>query len=252
MQITTNKRTWFILIGSILIIIVLVMYPLQGFSSSTNIITHQIDIIAGNSKCFYEQIPNERDYTVTITEFNHTITNHNGGIIHEGISISIHNELGGVEIQTPIEIPAGQTFSFYICYNTDIRLKPDTYNMRTNFITEETEDPTEESPPAVSISKPEGNSLYVFNRKIHSNFCCKTMIIGPIDIIVEAIDESGIDYVEFYINDNQVENITEESSDSLYTYQWSNFAFGCYTIRIDAYDSLGNSDSESISVFKFL
>jgi hypothetical protein len=253
MQITTNKRTWFILIFSILFISVLVMYSLQGFSTHTHVITHQIDfdIIAGNSKCFHEQILNNRDYPVIITEFIHTDI--------EGITSSIHEVdssgsevIPGEEMQPPITINANENFSFFICYHTNAALSPGSYNLVTKFFMEETEDPIDDTPPNVSMVKPEENSLYVFNRKIHSNFCCKTMILGPIDIIVEAIDESGagIDYVEFYINNNLVENITEESSDSLYAYRWSSFAFGCYTIRIDAFDSLGNSASESMNVFK--
>lgn len=258
MSTTMKNQSPFILLFSIAFISLLFMYPLQGFStSSSTIITHEIDIIAGNSKCFYEQIPNDRDYLVVITEFIHTDI--------EGITISIHEVdssgsevIPGAEIHPPIEINANENFNFFICYQTHIALRPDSYQLETNFVMEESEDLIYDTPPTVTIRKPESNSLYVFNRKIHSNFPCITKIIGPIDIIVEVIDEleTGIDYVEFYINNNLVENITEESSSSdslyfsLYSYRWSNICFGFYTIRVDVYDSNANMAYESITVFK--
>ena len=164
MQITTNKRTWFILIFSILFISVLVMYSLQGFSTHTHVITHQIDfdIIAGNSKCFHEQILNDRECPVVITKFIHTNI--------EGITSSIREVdssgselIPGEEMQPPITINANENFSFFICYHTNAALTPGSYDLETKFIMEETEDPIEESLPTVSIVKPEENSSLQLN-----------------------------------------------------------------------------------------
>jgi len=247
MRTLMKKQSLFILIFSIAFISLLLMYPLQGFSSSSTIITHEIDIVSGNSKCFHEQIPNDREYPVVITEFIHSDI--------EGITISIHEvdstgseNVPGDEMQPPITIESEETFSFFICYQTHIALKPDTYELETKFVMEESENPTEDTPPSASIIKPEDHSLYVFNRKIHSNFCCKTMILGPIDITTVVTDEAGtgIDRVDFFINDELRKTLDTKP----YVYQWSDICFGFYTIRVDVYDNNANMASESITVFK--
>ena len=225
------------------------MYSLQGFSTHTHVITHQIDfdIIAGDSKCFYEQMLNNREYPVVITEFIHSDI--------EGITISIHEvdstgseNVPGDEMQPPIEINANENFSFFICYHTNVALSPGSYDLVTKFVMEETENPIEESPPTMSIVKPEENSLYLFNRKIHSNFCCKTMILGPIDINTVVTDEAGtgIDRVDFFINDDLRKTLDTKA----YVYRWSDICFGLHTIRVDVYDNNANMASESITVFK--
>jgi len=203
--------------------------------------------VIANVKCFHHEIINDRDYSILITGYDNTIC--------EGVTISIHEVesseseyFPGVEMNFPMMVEPGKDFSFFICYHTHVALEPKNYFLETKFIMEKSEVPIDDTPPTVFINKPEEHSLYVFDRKIHSNFCCKTMILGPININIEAIDESGtgIDYVEFYINDNFRTRIFSEP----FAYRWSSFAFGFYTIRINAYDNNGNSASESIIVFK--
>jgi hypothetical protein len=122
----------------------LILFSLNFVSSASNnnSINHDIDLIAGSSKCIEDELINTETHSVTITDIAHTITNQNGKTILEGITITIHEEIDE-SLKLPITIPAGETFSFYICYNTDIRLKPGTYNMVTDFIIETIEDETE-------------------------------------------------------------------------------------------------------------
>lgn len=74
------------------------------------------------------------------------------------------------------------------------------------------------------------------------------MIIGPIDINTVVTDEAGtgIDRVEFFINDDLRKTLETKP----YVYRWSDICFGLHTIRVDVYDTNANIVSESITVFK--
>ncbi len=77
------------------------------------------------------------------------------------------------------------------------------------------------------------------------------MIIGSIDIEVDATDDlSGIDRVEFYINDEL------KATDTTKPFNWTwdertPFKFR-YTIMVTAYDIAGNSAMNEIMVWRFL
>lgn len=254
------------------IIILLITSVIAGgsllLSSTLNSSTPQYSIAAGDTLCRLENFTNTQDSKAIITDIVHTGT---PDLI--GIDITVYNVtftgnddfIKNGETQPPFTVEPGETFHFYICYDTDFYLKPETYtffvhynndtaldeesfNVRTNFIIEESEEPIDDTPPTVSIAKPESNSLYVFNRKIHSNFCFKTMILGSIDINTIVIDESGtgIDRVEFFINDDLRKTLDTKP----YVYRWSDICFGLHTIRVDVYDNNANMASESITVFK--
>jgi len=102
-------------------------------------------------------------------------------------------------------------------------------------------------PPVVEIIKPE-NALYIRNKEKLP--LCKPLIIGYIDIEVEASDEeSGINRVEFYIDGELKYNDTTEP----YIWTWDErtpFRFR-HTIKVIAYDEAGNYASSEISVRKF-
>lgn len=134
------------IISVLIISCFLIFISLNFVSSSSNnntVINHNINLVAGSSKYIQEQIINNEDHPVNITAFNHIITNENGDTIHEGINITVHKEKQEEPITLPVTIPSQQTFSFYICYSTDIRLKPGTYTMKTNIVKEKTEHITE-------------------------------------------------------------------------------------------------------------
>ena len=100
-------------------------------------------------------------------------------------------------------------------------------------------------PPIVKIIKPV-NGLYINNKKFFSLF--KPFIIGDIDIEVYAADhESGMDKVEFYIDDILQETIKSYQ----YIWTWDTNAFFKHTIKIVVYDNAGNSNSTELKVIKF-
>ena len=100
-------------------------------------------------------------------------------------------------------------------------------------------------PPEVDIVSPVENSLYLMNQRIIPFFL--TLIIGDIDIQVEAIDPSGISRVEFYIDEQLMETI----SDAPYQWTWTQNVFFKHTIKVVAFDNYENSADKEISVSKF-
>jgi hypothetical protein len=74
-----------------------------------------------------------------------------------------------------------------------------------------------------------------------------TFIIGDIDIQVEAIDPSGINKVEFYVDGQLMETI----SDSPYHWTWTQNAFFKHTIKVVAVDNFENEAEDEIMVWKF-
>ena len=111
----------------------------------------------------------------------------------------------------------------------------------------------EYEPPNVSIIKPE-KALYLNNRQIRQFLFRKPLIIGKINITVNATDDgSGIERVEIYIDGEQKANITAQP----FYYMWKKDSrmrlFGhTYTIKAVAFDKDGNSAQDCIEVNKFL
>lgn len=106
-------------------------------------------------------------------------------------------------------------------------------------------DPDNEN-PSLEISKPD-NGIYINNNKILP-FFLPLIIIGDMNIVVEASDGvSGMDCVEFYIND-ELMYIDYEIP---YNYLWSvAVTLKFFSIEVKAYDVAGNSVSDKILLFK--
>jgi hypothetical protein len=107
--------------------------------------------------------------------------------------------------------------------------------------------------PIVEIANPE-SALYIFDNKIWDYLLPRIpLIIGKITIKVNATDsKSGIDYVEFYIDDELKESLSSEP----YSWVWEELSFKGFketsTIKIVVYDLAGNSASEEMVVRKIL
>ena len=114
----------------------------------------------------------------------------------------------------------------------------------TATIQEETP-PEDTTPPTVEITSPTGG-LYLGGNKILSLGI--PIIIGPIDIKVNATDDdSGMNRVEFYIDDTLEETIISKP----YTWAWDQTLFFKHTIKVIAYDNADNSESVELSIWKF-
>jgi hypothetical protein len=97
---------------------------------------------------------------------------------------------------------------------------------------------TDMTPPSVKIVKPEKGRYYIFGIKIPIISVPTTVIYGRIWIKVEASDnESGMNYVEFYIDDQL--KFTDHSAPYMYIWTQRGFLFP-YQISVRAYDNAGN------------
>jgi len=100
----------------------------------------------------------------------------------------------------------------------------------------------------ISISKPE-DALYFLNFKIRDFLFRNPLIIGPIDVEVEASDdEYDIDRVEFYVDGQLMETDTSVP----YSWRWNKLAFFRHSLKVAAFNSNGNVGVEEKVVWKFL
>ena len=100
------------------------------------------------------------------------------------------------------------------------------------------------SPPEIEIEKPKENYLYIFDKEIIPLPLKTTIVIGKITIKVNAIDDSGVDYVLFMSCNELLYNDTEEPYE--YVYDGS---FGWHTISVAVYDIFGNYAIEDRNIY---
>jgi hypothetical protein len=107
------------------------------------------------------------------------------------------------------------------------------------------------NPPEVKIIIP-NKALYFGNLRLLPRIFRLALIIGKIKVEAEANDEdSGINRVEFYINNNLIKNDT----DYPYEFIWKRDrlrVFHFFKIKAIAYDNEGKFDEDSIIVRKYL
>lgn len=99
--------------------------------------------------------------------------------------------------------------------------------------------------PNVTIVKPFANSVYLRNNRLMQ--FPVTLILGSIDVTVEASDDSGITSVAFSLNGVLQYNVTAPP----YIWVWDKRSFGRYTIVVEAFDDAGNKATDDIVVWKF-
>ena len=107
----------------------------------------------------------------------------------------------------------------------------------------------EDVAPQVRITKPE-KAFYVNDRKLLPRFFGIPLILGSINVTVDAVDVSDIEKVEFYIDDvlKSVDNC------SPFSYMWSRDGFKLihlHVLEVVAYDNAGNTATTSMIVRKF-
>lgn len=102
------------------------------------------------------------------------------------------------------------------------------------------------TPPILEITKPI-NALYFLNTQLMT-LSGGILVIGPIEVeAVATDDESGLDRVEFYVNQQLFGNVTTAP----YTWLWSQTAFFRQVLTVKAFDKEGNKASKDIEVWKF-
>jgi hypothetical protein len=109
-------------------------------------------------------------------------------------------------------------------------------------------------PPFVGISTPEFGFLHISGRPIFKFIILlgkKTVMIGKIDIKVNATDKEGIDRVEFFLDNESL--FTDEDEPYEYTIEkigsFRTILPRKHTIKVEAWDKKGKSNSAEIDVF---
>jgi len=101
-------------------------------------------------------------------------------------------------------------------------------------------------PPNIEIISPRQGFLYFLNREICPFFI--TLIIGKITIEVNTSDDqSGVDKVEFYIDND----LMETDFSSPFSFTWDRFVFFKHTIKAVSYDIFGNNIYDIMEVWRF-
>jgi len=106
-------------------------------------------------------------------------------------------------------------------------------------------------PPNIVITKPKQGYLYVRNREIMPLQSDKTVVIGKITIGVSASSVKSIEKVEFYVDDELMKTIEQESQLVTGEWTWNKLALGRYTIKAVAYDNAGNMATDEQEVWIF-
>ena len=130
----------------------------------------------------------------------------------------------------------------------EIKVKAKDSNDAESYWSEPVQIIIENNPPNMEITQPLPNVLYFGNRPLLPFFA--TLIIGPIDITVDASDSiSGMERVEFYIKGS----LKKTDTSAPYVWLWRDITFGlnAYDIKVIAYDNAGNHADDTILVWKF-
>ena len=101
----------------------------------------------------------------------------------------------------------------------------------------------------VSIEQPLENSLYILDRKILT--LSRTIIMGDITVKASSNSTHEIDRFEFYINDEMKHTETNHPSWLWVPWKLDKPLFLRHTIKVVAYDNLGNNASDEIEVLIF-
>jgi hypothetical protein len=101
--------------------------------------------------------------------------------------------------------------------------------------------------PLLSIDKP-AKGFYIFNHKIIS--LRNTIVIGFVDVEVNASDINGIEKIKYFVNDMSIHTVTDPSE----TWRLNMRLFGQQKLAVFVYDAAGNiaSVGVTIKIFNFL
>jgi len=98
--------------------------------------------------------------------------------------------------------------------------------------------------PFIEFKKPSYGYLYIMGRQILP--LRHTIIIGKANLVVDAFDEtSGIEKVEFYVDEELKATLTEEP----YSWLWNEPALFSHTIKVIACDNAGNTATDEQKVW---
>lgn len=100
----------------------------------------------------------------------------------------------------------------------------------------------------VNIVKPEDRLLYFFGNAYYSlKFPGRKVIVGDIEVVASGLEP--LNRVDFYLDDKLIHSDSSEP----FTWNWTKFSFGKYTVIAEAYDANGQfAGKDTMIVWKFL
>lgn len=100
----------------------------------------------------------------------------------------------------------------------------------------------------VNIVKPEDRLLYFFGNAHYSlKFPGRKVIVGDIEVVASGLEP--LSRVDFYLDDKLIHSDSSEP----FTWNWTKFSFGKYTVIAEAYDANGQfAGKDTMIVWKFL
>jgi len=101
--------------------------------------------------------------------------------------------------------------------------------------------------PSIEIINPKEGYFHILGRSLFP--FPKAFVYGPIDVKVNITSFSGVEKVQFYINDELKKTIIGDETS--YEYRWAPMMCGRYTIKAVVYDNAGQNASDSITLFKW-
>ena len=168
------------------------------------------------------------------------------------LSVSFYNESDDSIIGTVDDVESGSNpevtwsdLSYNTSYSWYVNVSDSEYTITSDTWSFSTKEQTN-NPPVITINKPVENSIYFRNNKIF-NFARGILIIGFIEIYIEADDEQGIEKIQLFINDEKINDYTQDS----FTYTWDEKVFGSQRIEIKAFGNDGSTKTISFNVWKF-
>jgi len=168
------------------------------------------------------------------------------------LSVSFYNESDDSIIGTVDDVESGSNpevtwsdLSYDTSYSWYAKVSDSEYTVTSDTWSFSTKEQTND-PPVITVNKPVENSVYFRNNKIF-NFARGILIIGFIEIDVEADDEQGIEKLQLFINDEKIDDYTQDS----FTYNWDERVFGSQKIEIKAFGNDGSTKIISFNVWKF-
>lgn len=104
--------------------------------------------------------------------------------------------------------------------------------------------------PEVGITNPKKGRLHIFGMEVTATYRLNTILIGRTKISVEASDDSEVEKVEIYIDDERVAELYEKPYE--YNYKSTPMFKFRHEIKVVAYDDGGKTSEEEINVIAFI
>jgi hypothetical protein len=176
-------------------------------------------------------------------------------LIDEEIQVPVNKNISLTRIVDISEFDDENLMIFAVVFNSETHFKysqpPDKNQFNAHYVdavdaTTVVEDGN--LPPEVGIQTPSAKYLYRFGKQIRKTLTGNTILLGRTTLVAYASDDSHIEKVEFYIDDELMQTVTNEP----YEWFWHQFTIGKKTITVQAYDDQGKTASATIDVLVFM